>query len=251
MSEEVVKDVNFDEPMASKKKINYKEIFLNLLEGDNVVRIVDSHGKKIESHYVPDSTGKPRSVKCPGTGCPVCIKGTVDKNGNRIDAPKQARIFMKVVDKMGTIRILEFGPQIHNQIKRIVADLKAEEPNALITQRDLIINKGPKGSSPLYNVKMVKPSAHPTAQEGLRTQAIEEAVAKDTLDLTEIIKPWAIARINEAIYGIKDESGTDFNFGANVTSNTPVTQTSAPVASEAVRQANHVDDEDLTMFKKK
>lgn len=239
MSEEAVKDVNFDEPMSSKKKFNYKEIFLNLVEGDNIVRVVDLKGKKIESHYVKGFDQKQRSVKCPGAGCPCCTAVP--------PVAKQLRIFMKVVDKMGTIRVLEFGPQIWSQIKRLVAELKAEDPNALITQRDLIITKGPKGQSPLYNVKLAKSNPHPTPSEQLRAQAIEEAVSKDVLDLAEIIKPWSIARINEMIYGIKDESKTDFNFGANVGATTPAAKT--PTVSQPSRMVQVAADEDLSMFK--
>lgn len=237
MSDEAVKDVDFNEPMTPKKKFNYKEIFLNLVEGDNIVRVVDLKGKKIDSHYVKDHLGKQRSVKCPGSGCPCCKADP--------PVPRQLRIFMKVVDKIGVMRILEFGPQIWTQIKRLVAELKAEDQNALITQRDIIINKGPKGTSPLYNVKLAKVNPNPTSAEKLRSQAIDEAVEKDALDLAEVIKPWSIGRINEVVYGIKDESKTDFNFGANAV----VEPKSVTIAKEEVREAKHVDDEDLSMFK--
>ena len=239
MSENVLKDVDFNEPMIPKKRFNYKEIFLNLLEGDNTVRVVDLKGKKIESHYVKDHFGKQRSVKCPGSGCPCCKADP--------PVPKQLRIFMKVVDKIGIMRILEFGPQIWTQIKRLVAELKAEDPNALITQRDIIINKGPKGTSPLYNVKLAKVNPNPSPAEQLRAQAINEAVEKDTLDLVEIIKPWPVSRINEIVYGIKDESKTDFQFGENVKPK------SSSTVSEEIKKETKVtkntDDEDLSMFK--
>lgn len=236
-TETVVKDVNFDEPTITKPKINYKEVFLTLNDGDNLIRFIDPKGKKIGTHWVKDKDGKQRSVKCPVAGCPCC------KN----NVPTQYKTFMKVVDKLGNIRIFEFGSQIANQLKRIATDLKEEDPNALLTQRDVIINRGPRGSNPLYNVKLVKVNAKPSPGEILRQQAIEEAITKDTLDLSEIVVPWTVKRINEYIYGIKEdgstegapsEPNTDFNYGANV----------KPAATSAQTSEAKKTGEDLSMF---
>lgn len=228
-----VKDVNFDELPQTAKKINYKEVFLTLNEGDNLIRFIDLKGKKIGTHWVKDINGKQRSVKCPVAGCPCCKQ----------NVPTQYKTFMKVVDKLGNVRIFEFGSQIMNQIKRIVADLKQEDANALLTQRDVIVSRGPRGANPLYNVKLTKVNTKPTPSESLRQQAIEEAIAQDTLDLSEIVTPWAVNRINEYIYGIKEDGSavastsatsapdTSFNFGANVTAD-----------------GKPKSDEDLSMF---
>ena len=236
-NETVVKDFNIDEPVVVKAKINYKEVFLSLNDGDNLVRFIDPKGKKIGTHWVKDTDGKQRSVKCPVAGCPCC----------KANVPTQYKTFMKVVDKLGNVRIFEFGSQIANQLKRIALDLKEEDPNALLTQRDVIINRGPKGSNPLYNVKLVKLNSKPAASEILRQQAIEEAIGKDTLDLSEIVVPWTVKRINEYIYGIKEEGAentavpdTSFEFGANV--KPAATATPAPV--QAVKRTG----EDLSMF---
>ncbi len=242
MSQEAaVKDVSFDEPTNQRKKINYKEVFLTLQEGDNIIRFVDLNGKKIGTHWIKDTNGKQRSVKCPIAGCPCCL-------AKPEPVPTQWKNFYKVVDKLGTMRVFEFGPQIMKQLKAIIADLKEDNPNALLTQRDILVNRGPKGTTPLYTVKLVKINPKPTPQEGLRQQAIEEAISKDTIDLAEIVIPWTVARINEYIYGIKEDGSqvapatsgvtetslttkenTDFNFGKNV----------AP---------SEKSDEDLSMF---
>lgn len=242
-AEAAVKDVNFDEPATQRKKINYKEVFLQLQDGDNLIRFVDSNGKKIGTHWVKDTNGKQRSVKCPIAGCPCCL-------AKPEPVPTQWKNFYKVVDKLGTIRVFEFGPQIMKQLKTVIADIKEDNPNALLTQRDIIVNKGAKGTNPLYTVKLVKINPKPTPQEGLRQQAIEEAIKGDTIDLAEIVVPWTVKRINEYIYGIKDDGSevapanngvvesslttkenTDFNFGKNVP---------APAANKS--------DEDLSMF---
>jgi hypothetical protein len=205
----VVKDENLDETVAAqKKKINYKEVFLQLNEGDNVMRLVDLTAKKIFVHWVKDTAGKPKSVKCPGTGCPCCAKNEA----------KQEKRFYKVADKMCNIKVVEFGTQIYKQLKQISIDLKEEDPNLSLTQRDIIVKKDPAGKPLYYQVKLVKANANPTAQDRMRVEAISEAVAKDTLDLSEIVKPWTIERINQQIYGVgvegqaPENEDADFNF---------------------------------------
>jgi len=241
-----VKDVDFDEPPVQRKRINYKEVFLQLNEGDNLVRFIDMKGKKIGTHWVKDTVGKQRSVKCPVEACPCCKAGV----------PTQYKTFMKVVDKLGSVRIFEFGSQIMNQLRRIIAELKEDDANALLTQRDVVVNKGPKGANPLYNVKLVKLNANPTPAEQLRTQAIEEAIQKDDLDLSEIVTPWDVVRINEYIYGIKADGsasdaseGDSFAYGANAPAGSPEASTavaSAPVQTPV--EAAPKGDQDLTMF---
>jgi hypothetical protein len=258
-NEQPVKDVDFDEPPVQRKRINYKEVFLQLTEGDNIVRFIDMKGKKIGTHWVKDTNGKQRSVKCPVEGCPCC-KATPA-------VPTQYKTFMKVVDRLGAIRIFEFGSQIMNQLRRIIAELKEADPNALLTQRDIVVNKGPRGANPLYNVKLVAVNANPTPAEQLRTQAIEEAIQKDELDLSEIVVPWDVARINEYIYGIKpdgtvvegatpaDNSGdASFAYGANAPAGTPeasVAVASAPAPAQAPQAPAATapkNAEDLSMF---
>jgi len=241
--ENAVKDVDFDALPTQAKKINYKEIFLALNEGDNLIRFIDLKGKKIGTHWLKDTSDKQRSVKCPVVGCPCCKQSV----------PLQYKTFMKVVDKLGNGRIFEFGSQIMNQIKRIVADLKEEDANALLTQRDVIINRGPKGANPLYTVKLVKVNAKPTPSEQLRQQAIEQAINEDTLNLTEIVTPWTVKRINEYIYGIKEdgssvEAGTETDdvFVPNSIANAVTAEAKTPVAAQTAGKPK--SDEDLTMF---
>jgi hypothetical protein len=220
MSQELnsVQSENLEETVSNqKKKINYKEVFLNLVDGDNLMRIVDLTAKKLFVHWVKDTTGKPRSIKCPGAGCPCCAKNEA----------KTEKRFYKVADKMCNLRVVEVGPQIFKQLKQISADLKEEDKNLSLTQRDIIIKKDPAGKPLYYQVKLVKANATPSMQEQMRVAAISEAVAKDTLDLGEIIKPWTVERINEQIYG---------NGAA----------TSTPEATPQTAQ----EDEDFTVFNK-
>ena len=241
--ENAVKDVNFDELPKQIKKINYKEVFLTLNEGDNLIRFIDLKGKKIGTHWLKDINGKQRSVKCPVVGCPCCKQ----------NVPTQYKTFMKVVDKLGNIKIFEFGSQIMTQTKRIVADLKEDDANAMLTQRDVIINRGPKGANPLYTVKLVKINTKPTPSEQLRQQAIEEAISKDDLDLAEIVTPWTVKRINEYIYGIKEDGtsvvpdqGVEDEFSPN--SIAQAAETKAPAVLAGVASGKSKMDEDLSMF---
>ncbi len=114
MSTIAVKDVGFDEVPQASKKINFKELFLSLQEGNNIIRVIDLNGKKIGTHWTKDKDGKQRSVKCPVSGCPCCLHK--DASGKFEPVPTQYKIFMKVVDQLGIIRVLEFGSQIHNQL---------------------------------------------------------------------------------------------------------------------------------------
>lgn len=238
--ENAVKDINFDELPQTAKKINYKEVFLALNEGDNLIRFIDLKGKKIGTHWLKDTNGKQRSVKCPVAGCPCCKQ----------NVPTQYKTFMKVVDKLGNVRIFEFGSQIMAQIKRIVLELKQEDANALLTQRDIIINRGPRGANPLYNVKLVKANAKPTPGEQLRQQAIEEAITQDTLDLSEIVTPWTVKRINEYIYGIKEDGSTVAPEGGDdVFTPGSIAQAAKTVTpAVAVAAGKPKSDEDLSMF---
>ncbi len=233
MSTDIVKDVNYEDIQKEQKKINYKELFIALQEGDNLLRFVDLHAKKIGTHWVDDAQGKKRSVKCPVTGCPCCIR----------NVPVQYKTFMKVVDKLGVLRVFEFGPQVDKQLKSKVKELKEEDSNATLTQRDIIIERGPKGSNPLYNVRLAKVNAKPTGFELMRQQAIQEAIEKDDIDLAQVVVPWTVERINKFIYGIADAETTTSTSGS--VSNTIV---SAPVSAPVVTEQ---EDEDLSMFDRK
>lgn len=247
----VVKDINFDEIPTTQKKINFKELFLSLQEGDNILRFIDLNGKKIGTHWVKDVSGKQRSVKCPVSGCPCCLHK--DEKGNPEPVPTQFKIFMKVVDKLGVIRVLEFGSQIHNQLKNINKELKEEDSNATLTQRDVNIVKGIKGSNPLYTVKLVKQNPKLSFQEQLRIQAIEEAVVKDTINLSEIIVPWTVKRVNEQIYGIVESTDSATTPNSNTVSVAPapvVASVNTPVVTSAPKVVVPASEDDLSIFDK-
>jgi hypothetical protein len=112
--------------------------FMNLQEGDNIVRVF-TNPYQFHVAWVKDTSGANRKIRSALENCPLV------KAGHKI----QPRWYIGVLDrKSGQPKILEISTQVYLGIKNYFSD-----PNwGDVTQYDLNVKRGPKGSQPLYTV---------------------------------------------------------------------------------------------------
>jgi len=120
--------------------------FMRLVEGDNQVRVLTSPYQFVV-HWVQDSSGANRKIRCALKGCPLCKKLV----------KTQYRWFVGVLErKSGLPKILEISQQIYNGIKKYVNNPEWGEffthPWGKVMAYDVTVQRGPKGTNPLYTV---------------------------------------------------------------------------------------------------
>jgi len=120
--------------------------FMRLLEGDNQVRILTTPYQFVV-HWVQDSSGANRKIRCARKNCPLCKKLV----------KAQYRWFVGVLDrKSGLPKILEISQQIYNGIKKYVNNPEWAEfydhAWGKTMAYDVTVQRGPKGTNPLYTV---------------------------------------------------------------------------------------------------
>lgn len=112
--------------------------FMNLEQGDNLVRIF-TNPYQFVVHWVKDSSGAVKKVKCAVEDCPLCKKGI----------KAQYRWFLGVIDrKSNEAKVLEISSQIYIGIK----NHHTEPTWGDVKMYDVNIKRGPKGAQPLYTV---------------------------------------------------------------------------------------------------
>lgn len=153
--------VSWDESSASTGND-----FMNLEPGENNVRIFTNPYQFIV-HWVKDSSGVNRKVKCAIENCPLCKKGV----------KAQYRWYLGVIDrKTGQARILEISSQILIAIKNLISNKKWGD----VKMYDLEIKRNPPKSNPLYAV-----SPDPDKRA---LNAEEKALAKSFLERVDVSK---------------------------------------------------------------
>ena len=132
---------------------------------------------------------------------------TLTPSGNRkvvspIDSPalvqrledsgykRQKRWMVKVIDRgSNECNVLEIGTQILNGI----AALHKNKKWGKVTEYDVSINRGPKGSQPLYSVTP-NPKENATAEEIAMVKAFNERV-----DVSKFIAPTPVEKVCELL----------------------------------------------------
>lgn len=144
--------------------------FLKLEQGPNKVRVF-TNPYQLVVHWVTDSSGQNRKIKCAVENCPLCRKGVKSQN----------RWFVGVLDrKSGAPKVLEISSQIYIGIKNLVVD-----PDwGPVKNYDINIKRNPKNSNPLYTVNGV-PNGKPLTEEENKT--ISDFLAK--VDFDKYVKP--------------------------------------------------------------
>jgi hypothetical protein len=154
--------------------------FMKLEQGSNVVRIF-SKPYQFAVHWVKDTAGTSRKVKCADKNCPLCKKGI----------KAQYRWLLRVLDRRDNIpKLLEISSQVFLGIKNYVSNPKWGD----IKMYDVDIKRGPKGTQPLYIV-MAEPDKGPLSNAEKETaKAFMERV-----DIEKFIKPATPEEIAEKL----------------------------------------------------
>lgn len=119
-----------------------KSDFMRLEEGENTVRVM-GNPVQFYIHWVVTPDGARRKVNSP-VDHPDLVRRLEDSGFKR-----QPRWLIKILDRTDdTFRLLEVGPQIYNAIKALYNNSRWGK----VTAYDVTINKGPKGTQPLYSV---------------------------------------------------------------------------------------------------
>jgi hypothetical protein len=181
-----------------------KSNFMRLEEGENLVRVM-GNPVQFYIHWVVTPDGSRRKVNSP-VDSPELIRRLEDAGFKR-----QARWLVKVLDRTDDeFRVLEVGPQIYNGIKSLYNNSRWGK----VTQYDLSINKGPKGTQPLYGVT---PNPKEALSGDFKTKFVE---FNDRVDVDKVITPAAASEVcevmgwsvSEATAVSEAASDEDFNF---------------------------------------
>mgnify|MGYP007063375685 FL=1 len=179
MSDMVFGEVDWNSADSGTTKSN----FMRLEEGENLVRVM-GNPVQFYIHWVVTPDGSRRKVNSP-VDSPELIRRLEDSGFKR-----QARWLVKVLDRTDDeFRVLEVGPQIYNGIKSLYNNSRWGK----VTQYDLSINKGPKGTQPLYGVT---PNPKEALSGDFKTKFVE---FNDRVDVDKVITPATAAEVCEVM----------------------------------------------------
>ena len=188
--------------------VNSGSDFMNLELGDNNVRIF-TNPYQFVVHWVKDSAGVNRKIKCSLENCPLCKKGV----------KAQYRWYLGVLDRDGDdqAKILEVSSQIYIQIKNYVNNKKWGD----VKNYDVSIKRNAPKSNPLYAVSPDPDKRALNAEEKALVKAFMERV-----DITKFTQPSSPEDIAEKLgFSLASSSksedpasrpvikDSDFNFG--------------------------------------
>tara|TARA_R110002020_G_scaffold50716_7_gene143272 strand:+ start:62725 stop:63363 length:639 start_codon:yes stop_codon:yes gene_type:complete len=193
MSEIVFGEIDWNSGDAGSQNSRASD-FMRLSEGENVVRIM---GNPVQYyvHWVTTADGSTRKVSSP------LDDGTLVRRLEDAGFARKACWIIKVLDRSDdTFRLLEIGPQIYNGIRGLYNHPKWGK----VTDYDVSIMRGPKGSQPLYNV-------NPNPKEALPASFKKDYLDfNDRVNLEKIITPSSSDTINEMMgWTAETSSSTD------------------------------------------
>ena len=120
-----------------------KNDYMKLEEGENVVRIM-GNPTQFYIHWLTAQDGSKKKIVSPIDS--MALVGRLEDAGFK----RQTRWIVKVLDrKDDTFKVLEVGSQIYNGIRGLFNNPKWGK----VTDYDISIMRGPKGSQPLYSVQ--------------------------------------------------------------------------------------------------
>jgi len=183
--------------------------FMRLVEGENVVRVMGNPTQYFV-HWVTTADGSTRKINSPIDDADLVRR--LEDEGYR----RQARWIVKVLDRTDdTFKLLEIGSQIYNGIRALFNHPKWGK----VTQYDLSVNRGPKGSQPLYNVT---PNPKESLDASLKDSYVE---FNDRVNLEKLISPadpqevcdimgWATTSVASSTHETTDSGAVsdDFEF---------------------------------------
>jgi hypothetical protein len=166
-------EIDWNEADLPSSKGEKGELFLRLAEGENIVRVM---GNPVQNyiHWVTTPDGKNRKIVSP-TSNPALVKRLEDAGFKR-----QPNWIIKVLDcKDQKFKLLEVGNQIFKGIQALFNHPKWGK----VTGYDISINRGPKGTQPLYTVT---PNPKESLDSSLKQKYIE---FNDKVNVDKIISP--------------------------------------------------------------
>ena len=195
-------DWNAGDTGSSEKK----NIYMRLVEGENVVRIM---GNPIQFyvHWVTAPDGSKKKIVSP-IDSPDLVTRLEDSGFRR-----QAKWMIKVLDRSDDeFKVLEVGSQIYNGVRALYNNPKWGK----VTAYDLSVTRGPKGSQPLYNVT-------PNPKEKLDSSFKKKFQDfNDNLDISKLIAPSTTEYVCETMgwdaskfqsnSGVDSATDEDFDF---------------------------------------
>lgn len=160
-------------------------LFLKLEANDNKVRLFgDTYRTWI--HWFTTSDGQRRKANCAGDNCPLC------RAASKPEEEAKPRFYNCCINRAdGTVKILDMGSQIFKGVQALDAD----ENWGSLEEYDINIKKGPKGSSPLYQVTPL-----PKKDLSKTDLALIEA-SKSVINLEKLVAPSTVEFINKLIKG--------------------------------------------------
>jgi hypothetical protein len=156
--------------------------FMRLEVGSNKVRVFTNPYQFIV-HWVKDSSGASRKIKCAVENCPLCKKGV----------KTQYRWFLGVIDRKTELpMILEISSQIYSGIKGYVSNPEWGD----VRMYDIDVQRGVPQTNPLYTIQ---PSPNKRA-----LNESEKELAKNFLervDISKFTQPSTPEEVDEKIGG--------------------------------------------------
>jgi hypothetical protein len=168
-----------------------KTEFMRLDQGENTVRIM---GNPIQFyiHWVDTSEGT-RKVNSP-IASPELVRRLEEEGWKR-----RPRWLVKVLDRKDeNFKLLEIGPQIYSGIKALFNHRKWGK----VTAYDITIERGPKGSQPLYRVT---PDPKEPLEERFKAQFMD---FNDNLNIEKLTQPAEPASVLELLGWSADSGST-------------------------------------------
>lgn len=148
------------------------------------VRVVSEDPIRYYCHFTQNSKGGTVKVNCTlDDQCPVSIEKTKTVCGG---TQADARFYLKVIDRTdGTIKVLDVGKQIINGIGELIQNPEYGH----CKNYDITINKGAKGSMPLYTVTAARQNTPITPEEQILIDNSGNSEHEDFIDLDQRAKP--------------------------------------------------------------
>ena len=120
-----------------------KNDYMRLEEGENVVRVM-GNPTQFYIHWLTTQDGSKKKIVSPIDS--MALVGRLEDAGFK----RQTRWIVKVLDRNDdSFKVLEVGSQIYNGIRSLFNNPKWGK----VTDYDISIMRGPKGSQPLYSVQ--------------------------------------------------------------------------------------------------
>lgn len=198
------RDFDFDTQATPQNKIDYKKVFFNPEQGLNTIRIVDlKKAKAFKSHFTSTAKGEKKFIKCPGAGCPICVRAGVG------DKPS-TRYLLKVISrKDNTLKVWEFGQQIKVSIEEFVAEIKQNIKDGrsdaadTLTDYNIEVRRRAPGTNPLYALS-VKERLSTDPRQSAVVANDAALIAKDDINMEDLLKPWSPERIRTQVLGLPE-----------------------------------------------